>query len=66
MRNPVLDFRSADTHQRRELLGDPETANAVRRFVGDAAFADLDKLRRHGLAQPHLGIKSPPNLVFVP
>ena len=66
MSNPVLDFLSADTHQRLELLGDPETANAVRRFVGDAAFADLDKLRHHGLAQPHLGIKSPPNLVFVP
>lgn len=66
MSNPVLDFLSADTPHRLALLDNPETTQAVRRFVGEDAFIELNKLREQRGVAAHLGVKSPPNLVFVP
>ncbi|MBK6974733.1 MAG: alpha/beta hydrolase [Sterolibacteriaceae bacterium] len=59
-------FLAADTARRAELLGDADTTSALRRYLGDAAFADLQRVGARAAASEHLGIKSPPNLVFVP
>ena len=66
MKNPVLEFLGADTAGRIALLNNIEAAEAVRRFVGESAFADLKKVTARGIAQGHLNAKTPPNLVFVP
>jgi hypothetical protein len=66
MNDPVLDFLAADSGRRVELLDHPETANAVRRFLGDKVFSELAAISHRSVVQDHLGVKSPPNLVFVP
>ncbi|MGO9305270.1 MAG: lipase family alpha/beta hydrolase [Candidatus Korobacteraceae bacterium] len=66
MSDPILDFLAADSARRVELLDHPETAAAVRQFLGDAVFSELTAIAQRGSVQDHLGVKSPPNLVFVP
>jgi pimeloyl-ACP methyl ester carboxylesterase len=66
MSDPILDFLGADSARRVELLDHPETAAAVRQFLGDAVFSELTAISHRGSVQDHLGVKSPPNLVFVP
>jgi hypothetical protein len=66
MNDPVLDFLAADSGRRVELLDQPATADAVRKFLGDAVFSELIAISHRGVVQDHLGVKSPPNLVFVP
>ena len=66
MPDPVLDFLAADSARRVELLEQPETAAAVRNFLGDGVFNELTALSQRAVVQDHLGVKSPPNLVFVP
>ena len=66
MNDPVLVFLAADSARRVELLDQPETADAVRKFLGDVVFSELIAISHRGVVQDHLGVKSPPNLVFVP
>lgn len=66
MNDPVLTFLQADTVGRVELLEDATTARAVREYLGHAAFSELERISRSAPTQDHLGIKSPPNLIFVP
>src|SRR5664280_7825 len=66
MKDPVLDFLAADSARRVELLDHPETASAVRKFLGDEVFSELTAISHRGIVQDHLGVKSPPHLVFVP
>ena len=64
--DPVITFLKADTHGRVNLLGDKETASAVRHYLGGSAFAELENMAGRTDVQDHLAVKSPPNLVFVP
>src|ERR1035437_10359539 len=64
--DPVITFLKADTHGRVNLLGDKETASAVRHYLGGSAFAELENMAGRTYVQDHLAVKSPPNLVFVP
>src|ERR1035437_120483 len=64
--DPVITFLKADTHGRVNLLGDKETASAVRHYLGGSAFAELENMAGRTDVQDRLAVKSPPNLVFVP
>jgi pimeloyl-ACP methyl ester carboxylesterase len=62
----LMEFLNADTRGRMELLGDEETASVVRGYLGAGAMAELRRIAARGDVQEHLGVKVPPNLVFVP
>lgn len=66
MTDPTLmKFFQAGTAERLQLVKDPAAADAVRGYLGAAAFAEYAKLAEK-LDRSHLGIDTPPNVVFVP
>jgi len=66
MSDAVVDFLAADTAERALLLQRADTATALQRYFGDAALLELQRTAAAARAEAHLGVKSPPNLVFVP
>ncbi|MCE9659222.1 MAG: hypothetical protein K8R60_11735 [Burkholderiales bacterium] len=66
MSNDLPEFLSASSERQLELLADPEAAAAMKRFLGDAAFAELERLKANAPSADNLALHSPPNLVFVP
>ncbi|MGQ0603047.1 MAG: esterase/lipase family protein [Anaerolineales bacterium] len=62
-------FQSADIEQQAQLAAQPQYAEALKAYLGEAAFADYESLaadiRAHS-AQQHLGLSAPKNLLFVP
>lgn len=66
-RDEVLTkFFEADTQGRMELLGDQDTASVVRQYLGETGMTELQTMAERLGLQEHLGVKTPPNLVFVP
>jgi hypothetical protein len=55
---------SPPTAERVGLLARPETADAVRRSLGENVFAELAAISKP--TEAHLDYHSPPNLIFVP
>jgi pimeloyl-ACP methyl ester carboxylesterase len=64
--DPVTTFFKADTGGRIALLKEEGTADAIRAYLGDAAFQELKKLGSRVDRPADLAVKSPPNLVFIP
>ncbi|HEX8843857.1 MAG TPA: alpha/beta fold hydrolase [Pyrinomonadaceae bacterium] len=62
-------FLTATTQDRLRLVFEPETAEEVKRYLGQAAFEEYLALARRAvrkLGESHLGLNSPTNLLFVP
>jgi hypothetical protein len=62
----VLKFLRADAAGRAGLLDEASTVAALRGHFGDGAVDDMLRLHTGTAMQPHLGLHSAPNLVFVP
>ena len=60
----LCEFLSAATRDRFKLLENPATSTAVRDYLGEPAFEELQKLQKRSRA--HLAIDVPPNVIFLP
>jgi pimeloyl-ACP methyl ester carboxylesterase len=66
MTDSLLEFFKANTAGRVELLGDETVASELSAYLGKAAFQELSKLTKRADVTAHMGVKSPPNLIFIP